>query len=150
MIEPRKVYIQPFYVSGLSVRTINREEFDPSTAKLPTLWQQFSTTGLVGALSDSPIYGVYSDYETDDTGHYTVTAGIDTSMQTPPKFTIVKVEGGDYLVFEDQGPMPQTVIDTWKRVWRYFAKETTHRRSFTTDFELYRGADSIAVYIKLG
>jgi predicted transcriptional regulator YdeE len=145
-LEPKKVHIETFNVSGLSVRTINSDEFNPSTAKLPSLWQQFAATEK---LQDGAVYGVYSDYETDDSGHYTVTAGMNNPMFTSSDFTTVKIDTGDYLVFEDKGPMPQTVIETWKRVWSYFTDDAAYKRSYTTDFELYNGPDSIAIYIKV-
>ncbi|GLH75092.1 hypothetical protein GETHLI_35950 [Geothrix limicola] len=43
--------------------------------------------------------------------------------------------------------MPQAVIDTWGIIWAYFENNTEFIRSYTTDFEEYRGPDQIAIHI---
>ncbi len=37
-MEPKLIEIQPFTVSGISARTLNSDEAQPSKAKLPGLW----------------------------------------------------------------------------------------------------------------
>jgi hypothetical protein len=71
-MRPKLVSIQPFVVSGLSVRTVNRDEADPSRAQLPGLWGQFYGQHLPDKVpnrtANSLIYGVYSNYESDASG----------------------------------------------------------------------------------
>ena len=58
--------------------------------------------------------------------------------------------GGDYLVFEATGKMPQVVIETWQRVWEYFSGDAVaYRRAYTTDFEFYKGPQEIQLYISV-
>lgn len=149
-MEPELVEVRPFTVSGISVRTVNRDEADLATAKLPGLWGRFHSEGVAGKVpgrsSDPNVYGVYSAYESDKTGAYTVTAGVPVS-ETPPEFDSVEVAGGRYLVFRAQGPIPRCVIEAWGRVWSYFESSKEHRRMFTTDFEAYSGPEEVTVHV---
>jgi predicted transcriptional regulator YdeE len=147
--------IEPFRVAGISVRTTNEAEMSPETAKLGSLWGRFYQEGIPGKVVNqvpgSPVYGVYSDYESDVNGQYTVTAGvqIEASATGGHEFTHVDVVGGEYLVFEGKGAMPQVVIETWISVWDYFSAGGEFKRAYTTDFELYKGTDEIAIHISI-
>ncbi len=86
-MEPKLIEIQPFTVSGISVRTLNSDEAQPLKAKLPGLWGQFFGQGLAdktpNKVAESPVYGVYSAYESDVSGQYSVTAGVSVSKASP-------------------------------------------------------------------
>ncbi|WP_133140299.1 GyrI-like domain-containing protein [Legionella genomosp. 1] len=143
MIEPVKKEIASFIVKGFSVRTNNQDEMNPKSAKLPALWQRFFASELANTTS---IFGVYSDYESNEDGLYTVTAGVSQEANTD-NLNTVTVLSGSYLVFEAKGPMPATVINVWKSIWEFFAANHQFQRKFATDFELYLGAEQIAVHI---
>ena len=150
--EPKLTPIESFMVAGLSVRTINSDEFNPETAKLACLWQQFFSANIAEKIPNpipgAPIYGIYSDYDSDASGCYTVTAGVSTNYPLPmPEFSTVAIQTSDYLVFHGKGTMPQTVIETWKRVWAYFESKTEYQRNFITDFEAYNCSDEVAIHI---
>jgi predicted transcriptional regulator YdeE len=151
-MQPTLVAVEPFTVTGLSVRTVNRDEADPSLAKLPELWGKFYGQHVPDKIpnrrASSLVYGVYSDYESDASGPYTVTAGVQVSVP-PPDYNSVAVRGGLYLVFESQGAMPQAVIDGWSAVWRHFGQPQKYRRLFATDYEEYRGPDRVAIFISV-
>ena len=142
-IQPDLKSLTSFQVCGFQVRTKNTDEFNPETAKLPTLWQQFSTSDLA---QDASIFGVYSDYESDANGLYTVTAGI-ASNTIKPELGSITIQPGKYLVFKNRGPMPFAVIEAWKQVWHYFSTEPNYQRNFRSDFEAYLGSDEIAIHI---
>lgn len=152
-MKPASKKVQPFSVAGISVRTINSDELNPVTARLPGLWGRFFTEGVAGQVPHSvpgSIYGVYSAYESDLTGPYTLTAGVQvTQPVTGGPFTSVDVQGGDYLVFEANGPMPLTLIQTWAAIWAYFQTNRQYTRAYTTDFEEYRGPDGVAIHIAI-
>lgn len=135
--------MESFVVTGLSIRTQNSEEFNENTAKLPGLWNQVCSSVLS---YHANLYGVYSDYESDANGLYTVTVGI-ASEEPCPKFGSVAITAGKYLVFHGKGSMPATVIETWKQVWDYFTEEGRYQRCFMTDFEAYRNGDEVDIYI---
>lgn len=148
---PKLVSISRFSVSGIAARTINSDEFDPLRARLPALWGDFFANGvsgkIVNKMPDSPVYGVYSAYESDASGHYTVTAGVATEGVADGVHASVDVVAGRYLVFERRGPMPKAVIDAWVAVWTFFQNNTEYVRSYASDFEEYRGPDEVAIYI---
>ena len=79
------------------------------------------------------------------------TAGValaDTERAQPqPEVVRVDIEAGRYLVFTGQGEMPQMVVDTWMRVWNYFADNPQVQRRFGTDFEAYERPDQVAVHV---
>ena len=150
--KPKMIEIDGFTVSGLSVCTINRDEFNPQTAKLPQLWRDFFSTGFAekipNRLPQSPVFGVYSNYASDATDFYTVTAGVSiSSAVTDAKLNSINIQPGHYLVFKDKGDMPQVIIKTWERIWMYFESNPNHQRRFGTDFEVYQSADEIAIHI---
>lgn len=143
----RQTLSLPIAIAGISVRTTNAAEFNPATGKIAGLWSQFFSEGLFdklpGKLADSPVYGVYSGYESDHMGAFDVTAGVATSKPEGP----LVLQAGDYLVFTATGPMPQTVLQTWDVVWQYFQTNPSVQRSYATDFEAYLGPDKVEIHI---
>jgi predicted transcriptional regulator YdeE len=152
-MQPTLARLEPFFVVGISARTINREEADPEKARLGNLWNRFFSDSIMQRVpnqaAESNIYGVYSEYESDATGHYTTTVGIKTvePPESDGEFTAVKVQGGEYLVFEKQGPIPDIVVETWQSIWEYFSTTSDYDRMYTTDFEEFRGQDHVAIHI---
>ena len=156
---PRVVHIYAFQVTGLSVRTRNRDETDPSTARIGPLWDQFFSRSwerhLPAPGQDGRLFGVYSHYESDADGAFDVTAGVATqpaahagsAMEESADIRVVPIQAGPYLVFTGQGAMPQMVIDTWSAIWQFFAHNPQVQRRFGTDFEAYSGPDQVAVHI---
>jgi predicted transcriptional regulator YdeE len=152
IMTPRLTPIIPFTISGLSTRTSNRDEGDPSTARLPLLWGRFFGEDVQSSTPEqvpgTSVYGVYSEYESDASGAYTVTVGV--SVTTPAiGLSSATVLGGHYLVFDGHGEMPQVVIDLWKSVWGYFESHREHTRAFQTDFERYAGPRDVSIYISI-
>ena len=143
LMQPIVKYIDGFTVKGFSVQTKNSIEFDEKMAKLPKLWQKFNSNNPT---IYATVFGVYSDYESDVNGFYTVTAGV-TSENEMKELKSVKINPGNYLIFKGKGEMPKTIIDTWKTVWNYFTEDSSYKRSFMTDFEAYSNGDEAAIYI---
>lgn len=121
------VRIESFSVSGQSVRTNNALESSGS-GKLAGLWASYYE---LHPPSSETVYGVYSDYQSNTSGEYTVTAGTRTSSTADP---IVTVKPGMYLEFPASGQMPGAIIDAWKSVWEFFSKNQPYERAFDTDF----------------
>lgn len=122
------------------------------TARLPGLWDQFVSTGvaekITNRIPDSPIFGVYSDYESDADGHYTVTAGVKIENKAEMlAFSTVTIPSGDYLVFEGKGMMPQVIIELWQKIWAYFTPEGKYQRTYNADFEVHDNTANFYIYI---
>jgi predicted transcriptional regulator YdeE len=152
-MQPKLVEVRAFTVAGITVRTRNADESDGDRAKLPAHWGRFFKDRVAERVDDripeSPIFGVYSRYESDRHGLYDLTAGVGvaSSASHAPRVDYVDVHGGRYLVFEAHGPLPDAVIDGWKAVWNWFDASTEYKRAYTTDFEAYRGPDDVAIHI---
>ena len=143
----RQTRTQIIAIAGITVRTTNAAEFNPTTAKIAGLWGRFFNEGLFnklpGKLDTSPVYGVYSNYESDYMGAFDVTAGVATNQ---PEGSLA-LQAGEYLVFKGAGPMPQTVLQTWGVVWQYFQSNPDVKRSYATDYEAYLGTDTVEIHI---
>lgn len=135
---------------GISVRTTNMDETRYETAKLGGLWQKFYQTKLEHLNEEANIYGIYHNYERDDTGEFDVVAGWEVGNYQPEgsqgesesdlkdSLVTVTIPAGKYLVFSESGKMPDMVIDAWEKVWTYFSDPSCeYSRSYEVDFEHY-------------
>jgi predicted transcriptional regulator YdeE len=138
-------------IHGLSVKTDNATEMDPKNGQIGALWQTFDKTVAVDYKNGERVYGVYSQYESDHTGKFTVLAGFDGSISsTDAPLETIKIPDGKYLVFTQKGEMPQIAIDAWTQVWNYFIGDNVeHHRLYSTDFEYYPNANEIEVHIAI-
>lgn len=143
----------PLTITGISARTTNLLELSPLSARIAGLWGRFFADGLAEKLPgrvDAYVYGVYSGYETDYLGPFDVLAGVAAPAPNGPgDWQSVAIKPGDYLVFTGHGAMPQTVVQTWGAIWRYFQGHPDLVRSYQTDFEVYRGPQEVAIHIGL-
>jgi predicted transcriptional regulator YdeE len=130
-------HIEKLMVAGLGVRTNNNNEMNPETAKIGQLWDDYQDKNILGKTfnkaNKSSMYGVYSDYESDVNGDYTVTVAVEV---TKPKNAII-IKDQRYLVFSKEGELPEIVIECWKDVWEYFEKDSEYERAYTIYFENY-------------
>jgi predicted transcriptional regulator YdeE len=136
-------------IIGISTRTTNAKEMDPSTGRIGPLWKEFDAQVEVDYKNGKRVYGVYFNYESDATGEYSILAGTDQlDANSSAKLETIVIPSGKYLVFTAKGDIPRIVFDTWGRVWEYFSKkDAEYDRSYITDFEYYVNQNEIEVYI---
>lgn len=140
-------------IIGIETRTINSDEMAPSTAKIPALWARFVheriAENIPNKIPEGPVIAVYAKYESDHTGPYSLVVGLEVSSlkSIPSGMTGLTIPAGPFLVFTAQGPMPNTLIETWTAVWNHFREETKHRRLYTADYEIHRGDERVDVYV---
>jgi predicted transcriptional regulator YdeE len=141
---PKRVRVPATHVVGASVQTTNAAEAQPSTARIGALWQKFFREDLASKVGPrahpTQVLGVYTDYESDHTGEYTLVVGCpvpEFPCEPPDGLVAVTIPERDYLVFPAKGPMPQTLIATWGRIWDHFGRPPAPKRAFTTDFEVH-------------
>lgn len=150
-----KQLTDPINCIGVSTRTTNANEMTPETAKIAPLWQHFQEKFCHQMDATTQVYGVYHNYESDVNGEFDVTAGIanlqnEQTENSLTETTTVSIAIGNYLVFSQQGEMPQAVIDAWIQVWHYFNDDNCpHTRKYDTDFEKYIGMDAVEVCIAI-
>lgn len=145
-MQPQLQRHDAFKIAGLTVRTTNREENDPQSARIGKLWTRFFDERAYERphrIDDMRLYGVYSAYESDAHGAFDITTGV--AVADGPE--TVRIEAGDYLVFGGQGEMPQMVLAVWQSIWQYFEQHPEIKRTYLSDFEAYSGPDQVAIHI---
>lgn len=136
-------------IIGISVRTTNRHETNPKTARIGALYRRFDAAVPVDYKNGARVYGVYYNYESDASGEYSLLAGSDRIDETiASTLEQVTIASGSYVVFEAKGEVPEIIIETWGKIWNYFAaKDAPHKRAYTTDFEYYKSQNEVDIYI---
>lgn len=143
------VNVEPFKVYGIRIDTTNESEMESTESKIPDLWKRFYTDHYGQTLSGSPVYGVYTNYESDVNGRYSVLAGV-RATEAHKDYQEVKIERGKYLVFRREGEPSEAVVAAWQQVWEYFENPSKeYERAYTSDFEVYEGQDQVAIYIAI-
>ncbi|MFL5759047.1 MAG: GyrI-like domain-containing protein [Thermomicrobiales bacterium] len=132
------------HVVGIATRTTNDLERDPATASIGQLWQRFYREGVGDQIPDrvepSAILGVYTDYESDHTGAYTLMLGfeVESLNEIPDGLRGITIPAADYAVFPVTGSMPDALIGKWIQIWSHFDGAANGRRSFQSDIEFHR------------
>ena len=145
--------IEPFQIIGIQIETTN--ENNQAEADLGRLWGKLYPDDISSKIpnkSSVDTYAVYTDYESNYQGRYSVIIGHKVhSLQDVPDGMVGKqIDGGKYQEFIAKGEMPQAVVDVWKEVWK---KDAQLKRAYTADFEVYsekstQGAESeVDIYI---
>lgn len=151
MLNVKVVEADSKLISGMRVRTTNKNEFNPVTAKIAPLCQRFDETVSVDYANGARVYSVYYDYESDAHGEFSVLIG--TDQVAPPsseRLEEIMLPAGKYLVFDGSGEMPQAVIDTWTKVWDYFSQDDAkHQRAYNVDYEHYTHQNGVQLYISI-
>jgi predicted transcriptional regulator YdeE len=149
-----------FHLAGLATRTNNAAEMSGS-GKIGSIWESFLQPGLATKIPNKmgvDLIAVYTEYETDHTGHYTYMLGLPvlSAEALPTNLTVKHVSPGRYAVFtSERGPVVKVVQEVWQRIWSISERELGGQRAFQTDFEIYdqRATDpenaQIDVYIGL-
>lgn len=138
-------------VVGVSDRTKNS---DPDmNMKIGSLWNKLYNEGIYGKInnkSNDKAVGIYSDYENDVNGMYSVTVGCEVdSYSEVLEGTVNKViPEGKYAKFIVRGHMQRAVAEFWQKLWNMNLD-----RSYKCDFEEYQDCDmdnaEIHIYISL-
>jgi predicted transcriptional regulator YdeE len=81
MPDEKLLALDGFTVVGVAARTTNRAETDPAVAKIPGLWQRFFSEQeqIPGRLDPDVVYGVYTAYDSDHTGEYSLIVGAESA-----------------------------------------------------------------------
>jgi len=123
-------------IVGISTRTSNgtgKAEID-----IPNLWTQFMSKGIMESIPNKlndVIFALYTDYESDHTGEYSVILGcqVSTLDAIPEELTVKFIPKSNYQKFTAKGDLTKdAVFNTWKEIWN-----TNLKRTYTTDIEVY-------------
>lgn len=127
-----------FYLIGWESRTNNKAEFS-GDGVIGKIWERVFKENLrdqiTNVVSDE-IYGVYSNYESDENGDYDYFVGykVKDLNHIPQGLNGKKILAGPYKKFETKkGPVYQVVPEMWRQIWQ----DLKGKRAFKTDFEIY-------------
>ncbi len=126
---------QELTIVGIKCRTSNAPEAGP--IDIPKLWARFYSENITAQIpnkASSDVIALYCDYEGDFTKPYSILIGCPVNaIDTIPEGLASKtIPAGSYALFSATGQHPQTLIETWGKIWK-----TDLKRSYTGDFEVY-------------
>lgn len=128
---------------GISTRTTNAEEAGPN-GRLPKLWESYFQSNMLAQIQGDHadlLYALYTDYESDATGAYTVVLGYEKGevmVSSESEWVHAALPEAKYMVFTTRpGPVYEVVVETWQKIWAFF-QDSMIKRAYTGDFELYR------------
>lgn len=120
---------------GITCRTSNAP--DKAPLDIAALWNKFNADNIYEVIPDKAsyqIYVLYCEYEKDHTKPYTVLIGclVNKENSSIDGLTTITIPASCYEVFEAEGEFPQSLINTWNKIWHAPIK-----RTYTGDFEEY-------------
>jgi len=133
-----EITLDRFYVVGVSVRTTNQDH--RSQGDIAKLWEEFFRNGYLQQLlpnkESGDIYCIYTDYESDYTGEYTVIIGYKVSdiknVSNSLNLTIKEIPGSKYFKYISEGELPYAIGKTWAHIW-----QSDIDRRYSADFDIY-------------
>ena len=143
------VNINEKIITGICIRTNNKK----ANEDIKKLWNEFYSNNIISKIKNknpnSFIYGVYNEYEDDYNSNYTLSAGIEISRKDMKNNNCTKIKKGKYILFENQGTLPQVVTSTWEEIHKYFKSRKDIKRKYSSDFEVYEEDKNIKIYISI-
>ncbi len=129
---------------GITCRTQNAAEMDPTTAQIGPTIQRYFQNGLSSKILNRKKPGItycaYTDYESDFTGAYTYFIGeeVNSLDDVPEGFSSLIIPAQHYAVFTNQsGAMPGICIEMWQKIWTMTPADLGGERGYRADFEVY-------------
>ncbi|WP_433944596.1 GyrI-like domain-containing protein [Paenibacillus sp. SN-8-1] len=129
-------------LAGISCRTTNSQEAGPN-GQIPGLWDAYFKSSIAERIhAENPhlTYALYTDYESDASGAYTLLIGHELSSSESADLSGLEeavVPAAKYMVFtSNRGPVNEVVVEAWGRIWSYF-QNSEEQRAYTGDYELY-------------
>jgi len=144
-----------FRVAGRSARTSGAAEAGLSQSRIPGLWEAHWTHGgsseIPHAMDGAVSVSVYTDYESDHLGKYTVLVGspVTAAPSSDAGLHVVDVPDASFLLFTARGNMPVALVETWQRIWAFFDDDCPYDRAYSADFEIHHQdePDRVDVYV---
>jgi predicted transcriptional regulator YdeE len=140
---PTVVHEKGFSVVGIEVRTSNAKEVT-NKAVIGKEWQKFFEESILQKIPnklDGNIYAVYSGYDSDRDGEYSLLIGakVPEGADVPAGLVLRKVVAGTYaVVTSEKGPVARVVVAAWQHVWGMEDHDLLGGpRAYKTDYELY-------------
>lgn len=131
------ISINPFNIIGIQVRT-NNNDHTKLIQDMQNLWNKFISENVAGQIqnkTDTSIYCIYTDYESDYTKPYTAFLGCKVSDLAiiPEGLEGKSFKGGLYNKYKAKGNLLDGIVyEKWKYIWGLDI-----HRTYNADFEVY-------------
>lgn len=143
-MKKEKSQLSEIKLVGLHIRTNNKAEISPLTAKISPCVQQYFQQQWAEKIphrtNPGKTFCAYTNYESDYTGDYTFYIGEEIRFledipdglgsHTIPPQTYIKIT-------TQSGPMPTVLINAWQDIWKMSPESLGGERRYHTDFEVY-------------
>lgn len=123
------------------LRTNNFKDGDVAE-KIKNLWTEVMKK--IKDKKDMALYGVYTEYESNYRGDYTLFIG---SEEAESKEELI-IEEDKFHIFNVDTSKENGVAETWQKIWN-LEKDKKINRAYTVDFEKYYPDGKIEIYIAL-
>ncbi|NGX45333.1 MAG: hypothetical protein K940chlam2_00482 [Chlamydiae bacterium] len=144
---------------GISVRTsYNIEQAMEKGRIYPCVMHYFQTAlfeKIPNRKNPGTTFCVYTDYESDYTGTYTYFIGEEVTSfedKMAEELNTMIIPQQSYAKFTTKPlPMPEVVVESWKKIWAMSASDLGAKRRYDADFEVYdeRAADHDNIILDL-
>lgn len=129
------VSLEEFCIIGLSARTCNKN--GQSRKDQMDLWEIFLNQDIMELIpnkASSDIYCMYTNYENDSGGHFTIIIGckVDSLGTIPDNLSGKIIPATTYRVYTAKGKVPECLVDTWD-----YIRNSTIPRKYASDFDVY-------------
>src|SRR5690349_19105669 len=117
---PDLIHLEPFYITGLAVRTSNKD--GRAASDIGTLWSRLFAENIAGKITNKAsddLYCLYTDYESDHSGAYSTILGykVNSPSHQPENLVVKDIPGGNYKVYISSGKLPECIAATWNHIW---------------------------------
>lgn len=137
-----------FKIIGILTETTN--ENGQSIKDVEEIWGVFwgeNISDKIPNKESNEIYAVYTDYESDYTGKYTLIIGFPvTTLDTiPDGFIGREISVGKNEKYISKGKMPEAILKTWTEIWQDTQLKRAYRADVTVHGKKYFDGDSAEV-----
>ncbi|WP_270445809.1 effector binding domain-containing protein [Fusobacterium varium] len=129
-------------VCVLSEKRLNNFKYPDIAEKIQKLW--YDTSVKIPKDKELNKYAVYSEYESDYKGDYTLFIGVDKIDSHKE----IIIEEENYKIFSVDISSPHGIIMAWQKIWE-MEEQGLLNRAYTVDYEKYYPDGKIEIFIAL-
>lgn len=129
-------------VCVLSEKRLNNFKEPDIAEKIQKLWHE--TSAKIPQEKEINKYAVYSEYESNYKGDYTLFIGVDKIDSHKE----IIIEEENYQVFSVDTSSPYGIVMTWQGIWEMEEKGLLNR-AYTVDYEKYYPDGKVEIFIAL-
>jgi predicted transcriptional regulator YdeE len=142
MNSAEKIELPALRFAGLTARVSNAEP-----ELIGDHWRRFhadETVTRIAGKANPNVFAVYTEYESDYTGAYTLLIGysVEADAVVPGGLRVIEVPAQQYAVILASGEQPQATWAAWQWVWA-----SALDRAYTADFDEYIAPGDVRLHV---